>query len=177
MGTRSRRGLVPTGIPTLILGKIPVLPPSRLWKLILVLVPAPCSFYKNFPHVLNWEGEFKRKVCMYARNLLISVSSLLGIIYSDLSLHCPQLWIKCKTYYYTSKIMVLVPSLPILGNFPSCTRPCLPILENFPSCTRPCFLIIENFPYHSRIIVKILINAHVWLRYSHMLPPYHCHQG
>ena len=113
---------------------------------------------------------------MYARNLLISVSSLLGIIYSDLSLHCPQLWIKCKTYYYTIKIMVLVPSLPILGNFPSCTRPCLPILENFPSCTRPClpilenfpsctrpcFLIIENFPYHSRIIVKILINAHVW---------------
>ena len=30
MGTRSRRGLVPTGIPTLILGKITVPPPSRL---------------------------------------------------------------------------------------------------------------------------------------------------
>ena len=55
MGKRSRRGLVPTGIPTLILGEIPVPPPSRLWKLILVPVPVVRSFSRKFLQVRNSE--------------------------------------------------------------------------------------------------------------------------
>ena len=57
MRKRSRRGPVPTRIPPPILGKIPFPPPSRLCKLILVVVPALCSFYKNFPACIELEEE------------------------------------------------------------------------------------------------------------------------
>ena len=64
---------------------------------------------------------------------------------------------------YNSILLVLVLSLPLIFKiFSPHSHPCLQILENFPSRTRPCFLILENFLYPSRIIVKILMNAHVW---------------
>ena len=69
MHAGSRRGPVPTRIPPPILGKIPFPPPSRLCKLILVVVPALCSFYKIFPHVLNW----KKKMMMLSQIVRIMI--------------------------------------------------------------------------------------------------------
>ena len=171
MGKRSRRGPVPTGIPAPILGKIPIPPPSHLWKLILVPVPVVRSFSRKFLQVRNSEIIIRiSQYLVYCWTVLF----VLVIVYVHLT---PAIsLVDHVSLSYNSILLVLVLSLPlifkifsphshpcllILENFSSRSRPWLQILGNFPSRTRPCFLILENFPYPSRIIVKISMNAHV----------------